>query len=704
MEVVVTATENGASTSATSDATVPVQPLNDGNASIAVPTVQQDTQVFTSSDGSWDGATGLTYAYQWKRCDVGQTCTPIPGATNKNYTAAVADVGNTLRVTVSASKGGSAVTPSDADSSPTAAIAPFPTAAPTLAGAPADTKPLTATDGAWDGATGLTETFQFSRCDAGGNNCNTVLQNTSSNRYNLVLGDIGSTIRVTVFAKKNSSASIASAASTFTSIITPLSTAAPAAPTGQTQDGQQLTALDGTWADQAGLSFRYQWYRCTPTCTALPGATSKTYTLLPADVGAKVYADTTAFVGAGAATTPSPQTLAVAPLSTAASSISTPIAQDGQLFSASTGGWNGAAGLTYTYQWRRCDTNGANCTAISNTLSTYTAGASDVGSTLEATVSASKGGSATTPSAYSQPSAVVAPRNTVRPTITGDPTDGQTLTTPASANAAWNNTPATLAFAYQWMRCDAAGANCVAIDGATTPTYKLTADDVTAATDATHARHKVEVQVTATVNGATTSVTSDVTGTIAAQTTAVTTLPHVDGGAFSNQTLNVAAGLVDGNRHLVPVLPVGAMRPAARDPDVHEPRAGRDHGDHLHGADRRRRPLRHRDRDGREPTRRDEERARRVRRAGAPEPVRHRGRWRPGRVGQLRRWPDAHDDAGHVDADRRCRLQLQLAALRAESQRLGARWQLDLPVHPARQRRRRTPSRRTTWASTSSRT
>jgi hypothetical protein len=541
MVVVVTASANGASTSVTSDATVPVQPLNDGNASIAVPAVQQDKQQFTSSDGSWHGATGLTYAYQWKRCDVAQTCTAIPGATSKSYTAVVADVGNTLRVTVSASKGGSAVTPSAGDSSPTAAIAPFPTAAPTLAGAFADTKPLTATDGAWNGATGLTETYQFSRCDVSGNNCNTV-QNTGSNVYNLVLADIGSTIRVTVFAKKNSSASIASAASSFTSVIAPLSTAAPAAPTGQTQDGVQLTALDGTWADQSGLSFRYQWYRCAPTCSPLAGATAKTYKLQAADVGAKLYADTTAFVGAGAATTSSPQTLAVAPLSTVASSISTPTAQDGQLFSASTGEWDGAAGLTYVYKWNRCDLNGANCALISNTASTYTAGAADVGFTLEATVSASKGGSALTPSPFSQPTAVIAPRNTVRPTISGDPTDGKTLTTPTSTNAAWNNTSAILVFAYQWLRCDAAGANCLAIDGATNATYTLTADDVTAANDPTHARHKVEVKVTATVNGATTPITSDVTGTIAAQTTTVTTLPNVTGGAYSNQTLNVGAG------------------------------------------------------------------------------------------------------------------------------------------------------------------
>jgi hypothetical protein len=59
------------------------------------------------------------------------------------------------------------------------------------------------------------------------------------------------------------------------------------------------------------------------------------------------------------------------------------------------------------------------------------------------------------------------------PTITGTAQQGQTLTATAGT---WTAPDAT--FAYQWQRCDAAGANCVDVPGATTQTYAVTAADV----------------------------------------------------------------------------------------------------------------------------------------------------------------------------------------------------------------------------------
>ena len=44
-----------------------------------------------------------------------------------------------------------------------------------------------------------------------------------------------------------------------------------------------------------------------------------------------------------------------------------------------------------------------------------------------------------------------------------------------AAAGTWKNTPTKLA--YQWERCDAAGANCVAIPGATALTYIVQATD-----------------------------------------------------------------------------------------------------------------------------------------------------------------------------------------------------------------------------------
>jgi len=59
-------------------------------------------------------------------------------------------------------------------------------------------------------------------------------------------------------------------------------------------------------------------------------------------------------------------------------------------------------------------------------------------------------------------------RNLTPPTITGAPQAGQTLTADPGQ---WAGAPSS--FAYQWSRCDGAGANCTAIPGAVSQTYVL---------------------------------------------------------------------------------------------------------------------------------------------------------------------------------------------------------------------------------------
>jgi streptogramin lyase len=56
------------------------------------------------SSGKWSGSPN-SYSYQWQRCTTPGACAPIPGATNANYTAQAADVGDTLVATVAATNG-----------------------------------------------------------------------------------------------------------------------------------------------------------------------------------------------------------------------------------------------------------------------------------------------------------------------------------------------------------------------------------------------------------------------------------------------------------------------------------------------------------------------------------------------------------------------------------------------------------------------
>jgi hypothetical protein len=84
-------------------------------------------------------------------------------------------------------------------------------------------------------------------------------------------------------------------------------------------------------------------------------------------------------------------------------------------------------------------------------------------------------------------------RNITAPTVSGTPAQGSTLT---ADRGRWAGGPSS--FAYQWNRCDAAGANCAAIAGAVGQTY------VPGTTDA-GARLTVTVTATNSVSSVPTS-------------------------------------------------------------------------------------------------------------------------------------------------------------------------------------------------------
>jgi hypothetical protein len=67
----------------------------------------------------------------------------------------------------------------------------------------------------------------------------------------------------------------------------------------------------------------------------------------------------------------------------------------------------------------------------------------------------------------------LSPFDVAVPTVAGNAQQGQTLT---ATNGTWTAPDAT--FAYQWQDCDAGGANCVDIAGATGQAYAVTPTDV----------------------------------------------------------------------------------------------------------------------------------------------------------------------------------------------------------------------------------
>src|SRR5207249_8742170 len=114
----------------------------------------------------------------------------------------------------------------------------------------------------------------------------------------------------------------------------PANTALPAI-SGSAQEGQTLTASNGSWSG-GPTSYAYQWQRCNSSggsCAAITGATAQTYTVASADVGATLRVAVTASNSGGASSPASSAQSAVvkpaAPTNTALPAISGS-AQEGQ--------------------------------------------------------------------------------------------------------------------------------------------------------------------------------------------------------------------------------------------------------------------------------------------------------------------------------------------------------------------------------------
>ncbi len=511
--------------SLTSDATDAVANINDaptGAVTIGGTATQgQMLTAVTTTISDPDGPETLTFTYQWKRGG-----TDIEGATASTYTLVQADVGAAITVTVSWTDDGG--TEESLTSAATAAVTDVndaPTGSVTISGTATQGQTLTADTSGIADEDGLgTFAYQWKRDG-------TDIEGATGETYVLAQADVGAAITVTV-TWTDTGNTVESLTSAATAAVTNVNDA----PTGSvtitgtaTQD-ETLTAVTSTIADPDGpatLTFSYQWKRDS---SDIPGATSATYVLAQADVGAAITVTVSWTDDGGAAESlTSAATAAVTGVNDAptGSVTITGTATQGRTLTADTSGIADEDGLgTFAYQWKR------DGTAIPDaTGTTYVLTQADVGAEITVTVSWTDAGN-TVESLTSAATAAVtnvndAPTGSV--TITGTATQGETLTAVTSTIADLDG-PATLTLSYQWKR-DGSG-----IPGATGTTYVLAQADVGAA---------ITVTVSWTDSGNTEeSLTSDATDAVANINDAPTGAVTIGGTATQGQTLTAVTTTV----------------------------------------------------------------------------------------------------------------------------------------------------------------
>jgi hypothetical protein len=311
----------------------------------------------------------------------------------------------------------------------------------------------------------------------------------------------------------------------------PVNTTAPSI-TGDTAVGATLTAHRGQWDHEPSM-FDYEWERCDADLEdCLPiDEDGTTYVTTSDDAGYRIRVTVSATNSIGSTDAVAPATELIGlPRVIDLPAVTGPIAVGGTM-TVSNGTWSGSP--TFTYQWMRCDAAAWNCTAISGQQgATYESTSDDAGHKLRVNVTATNTVGSVTKLALSNGTVVGGPSSIDAPAVTGPATMGATLNV---STGTWTGSPTS--YAYQWVRCDASGANCTPISGAQSTTYVTAIED---------AGHRIRVNVTASnaVGSNTRQATSN--GAIIGAPGSLVA-PGVSGPATIGATLSVSTGTWTGS-------------------------------------------------------------------------------------------------------------------------------------------------------------
>ncbi|MCW3027812.1 MAG: hypothetical protein JWN81_1023, partial [Solirubrobacterales bacterium] len=390
-------------------------------------------------------------------------------------------------------------TPTSQSSSP-----PVNTALPTITGTPSTEQTLSASTGSWTEAP-TSYAYQWQRCDSSGASC-TGIEGAATATYVVKSADLGSTLRVAVTAS-NTAGKSAPASSEHTAVV------------------QQGVATFGkTAVGGSSDSFAANRKRVNRYALSVAGTVSKlSIYLAPTKnsgeqvIKGLIYADSS---GSPAALLATSTQLTFKSTSTAGwydlpFAIPPSLAAGNYWIGVITGATGGIVGFRYDKVTSSRDFN----------TNSYTSGPTNPFGSFSTDSEQASLYATYTPAQKASP-----PVNTALPAISGTAKVGQTL---SASSGAWTESPTS--YKYQWQSCDATGANCAPIEGATSATYSLKSAEIGST---------LRVAVTASNSAgpsapASSAQSAEVKPGFAPTNTA---LPTITGTAKTGQTLTASSG------------------------------------------------------------------------------------------------------------------------------------------------------------------
>jgi hypothetical protein len=511
----------------------------------------QDSRL-VASRGSWSGSGSLHYAYEWYRCDtMGRHCRLLGGVDGRSHRPGANDVGHTLSVAVRATDRAGTTRAFASLVGPIAGTRPKldSLAQPVVLGSAVQGGTIRVGSGRWRPKPSAV-VYQWARCNAELRACAAISGETGAT-HAIGPDDLGHALVAIVQARSGATARAVFSTASAVAVEKGAppkgagggpSLGTPPAVAVVLQQGNQLTGAVGTWSGSGSVTYTYSWYRCDAAgghCKSIHGATRLTHTESARDVGHTLGFAVHATDSAGTTTAYAPLVGPVAAKDATLVSTGPPAvsgtAMPGQTLQVASGNWSQQPSAL-GYQWHRCNANGRLCTPIAGaTAAAYAVTAEDSGHKLLALVHATAGAVAqdvlSSATAVVGAPATVGPTNSAAPMVAGTSQQGAQLTgTPGT----WTGS-GTIAYTYNWFRCDAAGAHCLSIHGATKPTYTQGAKDV---------GHTIGFAVHAADGVGTTTGYAALVGPVAASTAGLvsTAQPAISGTAALGQPLQVSSG------------------------------------------------------------------------------------------------------------------------------------------------------------------